>query len=189
MAFTGSLYLTMLLIIQCSMGSDFSEPRGPECSLKLVERLTRLEIDNENLKQKVAKLGSESSDVIVKFRVSKQISVANGQKIKYDVAMRNDGLAFNVEESVFKAPQDGVYIVSLTVCVDVNKWVVTEVLHEGAVTSQFLSGDNGYHTCNNEVLTQSLRKGERLWVQKLRGSASVLFEGYGWNTFSVSLLK
>ena len=65
-----------------------------------------------------------------------------------------------------------------------NAWISLSIMKNGTKIGRLLIGDIDYHTCSSHSLVAELASGDKVWVAKVGGAAS-LSETNAWNTFTV----
>ena len=137
----------------------------------------------ERIKEK-----SDKPTVAVKVRISKDFTLSVGQRLIYDVIVSNIGDAYNKARGNFRAPVEGIYLISVTACSKTSDWGVLEIVHDGEVIGQVRSGDaDNYYDCNSEVTVTRIEAGSSVWVQFSEGKSGIQ-NAYHWNSFTAILV-
>ena len=174
-AFMFSVWL--LLLIEQSTSVVKIEVND-DCS-SYEQRLAHLEERIEQMERT-----TPSTKVIAQVRLSRDLNVALNSRVLYDIEVSNIGRAFDMERGEFTAPVNGTYFVFLQACVISNVWMSLSIMKNDAEIGRLLVGDVDYHTCSSHSLVAELASGDKVWVAKVGGAAS-LSETNAWNTFTV----
>ena len=179
------------------------------CECKIIERLVKLEIAREEQSKtidqlqeadkaktaEIQRLESEikglkkAPNVMVKVRISKDITLSVGQRLIYDVVVTNIGDAYDTASGSFRAPFEGNYLISVTACSKSGDWGVLEIIHNGEVIGQVRSGDgDNYYDCNSEVTVARMEASSTIWVQRQSGKSGIQNARH-WNSFTAILIN
>ena len=148
------------------------------------EEIAQLKDELGNLKAKETK-----SKVIVKVRLSKDVTLSVGQRLVYDTVVTNTGNAYSTHSGSFRAPVSGTYIFSVTACSKTSDWGVIDIINDGAVIGQVRSGDpGGYYDCSSDFTVAELDIGSHVWVQYNKGKSGIQNAAY-WHSFTAVLVN
>ena len=159
---------------------------------RLLERLIILEQESASLRQRIETLERTTSPVKVttEARLSKNHAIGANSRVMYDVEVSNVGGGFDFALGEFTAPVNGTYLVFVQACLaGSNMWLDLDIVKDGAVVGRVFSGDDAYHSCGSETVVMELLSGNKLWVAKVAGPATVLNEEHGRNSFTAVLLR
>ena len=159
---------------------------------RLLERLIILEQESASLRQRIETLERTTSPVKVttEARLSKNHAIGANSRVMYDVEVSNVGGGFDFARGEFTAPVNGTYLVFVQACLGFsNMWLDLDIVKDGAVVGRVFSGDDAYHSCGSETVVMELHSGNKLWVAKVAGPATVLNEEHGRNSFTAVLLR
>jgi len=158
---------------------------------RLLERLIILEQESASLRQRIETLERAASPakVISEARLSKNQDIGADSRVMFDVEVSNVGGGFDFSRGEFTAPVNGTYLVFVQACLGQAMWMDLNIVKDGAVVGRVLSGDDAYHSCGSETVVMELHYGNKLWVAKVAGPATVLNEEHGRNSFTAVLLR
>jgi len=159
---------------------------------RLLERLIILEQESASLRQRIETLERQTSPVkvITEARLSKNYDIGANSRVMFDVEVSNVGGGFDFSRGEFTAPVNGTYLVFVQACLGFsNMWLDLNIVKDGAVVGRVFSGDDAYHSCGSETVVMELHSGNKLWVAKVAGPATVLNEDHGRNSFTVVLIR
>ena len=142
------------------------------------------------IKDKLAKLmvKENKSKVVVKVRLSKDVTLSVGQRLVYDTVITNTGNAYSTHSGSFRAPVGGTYIFSVTACSRNADWGVVDIINDGVVIGQVRSGDpGGYYDCSSDFTAAELDIGSSVWVQYSDGKTGRQNSRH-WNSFTALLI-
>jgi hypothetical protein len=102
----------------------------------------------------------------------------------------NLGNAYNVLHGNFLAPINGTYLFLLYACSDTGNFIVLDLMRNGAIVEQYLSGDNENVGCNSRTFITNLKKGDDVYVsQGSFGDYLYAHPLFGYPQFSGVLLN
>jgi len=156
---------------------------------KVMEHLLKLEQENLELKDRIQQLEvNQSARVAVKVRLLANQDVSSS-RVRYNVEMWNIGNAYDLDNAEFVTPISGIYFIVVQACLKSGgQWIDLDVIKDGATIGRVFSGDQAYYSCGSEATSIHLNKGDKIWVTKVAGSASILNQDHGWNTFTAVLV-
>jgi len=190
--------LVVLAFIVCqvfshSRAKTILEPEDTRFSYehRLLEKLIILEQESASLRQRIETLERTASPakVITEARLSKNHDIGANSRVMFDVEVSNVGGGFDFSRGQFTAPVNGTYLVFVQACLGQAMWMDLNIVKDGAVVGRVFSGDDAYHSCGSETVVMELHSGNKLWVAKVAGPATVLNEEHGRNSFTVVLLR
>ena len=153
--------------------------------LKEADKAKMAEIEKLNSEMK----GLKKPTVMVKVRISKDLTLSVGQRLIYDVVVTNIGNAYKKASGSFRAPVEGNYLFSVTACSKTSDWGVLDIIHDGEVIGQVRSGDaDAYNDCNSEVTVARMEAGSTIWVERRTGRSGIQNASH-WNSFTAILIN
>jgi len=191
---SGVFILAVCPLLLPTSARSIAEPRDDRFAYEhsLLEKLVILEQESAGLKQRIEQLEKTSSPakVIAEAWLSKDIDVGSNPRIMYDVEVSNVGGGFDFDNGEFTAPVNGTYLVFVQMCVPSATWMNLDLFKNGAVVGRVFSGDDAYHSCGSSAMVLELTSGNKLWVARESGSATVLSDGgHGKNAFTAVLIR
>lgn len=186
----GALFIFLLPFILGFPNTEPSEVSQFSYAYKLTERLLKLEQDNENLKDRISQLeANKTARVSVMARLLGNQNLGSNSRVRYDGEMWNIGKAYNFDDGEFVTPVSGIYLVAVTSCLSSGgQWMDLDIIKDGAIVGRVFSGDHSYHSCGSETISIHLEQGNKVWVNRVAGTATVLNQDHGWNTFTAVLI-
>ena len=185
---------TFAVLLVAASGGALDEPTGASRFLyeyKVMERLVNLEQENTDLRDRVRQLEvNKSARVAVKVRLLANQDVTSNSRVRYNVEMWNIGDAYDLDNAEFVTPFSGIYSIVTQVCLGYADapWIDLDVIKDGATIGRVFSGNKVYHSCGSEATSIHLNKGDKIWVNKVAGTGTILNEDHGWNTFTAVLV-
>ena len=84
----------------------------------------------------------------------------------------NDNAVYNANTGEFKAPVDGTYTFTATICMYSNKYLKLQLLANDTVISSFIAGDRDWGSCTSSTAISQVQKGHivKLVVVEIYGS-------------------
>ncbi|XP_045185310.1 uncharacterized protein LOC123543296 [Mercenaria mercenaria] len=124
----------------------------------------------------------------------KEITVENGQTLIFTKTVYDKGLGYNNGTGVYTTPVSGAYLFSVQLCIQVDKFVYVEIVHEDVTIMKVRLVDEGktYHSCSTVTGVAVLNKGERVWVKsRLSSTGENIWRSPNsvWNSFSGVLIN
>ena len=113
--------------------------------------------------------------------------------LEFSRVILNDHDVYNSDTGEFKAPVDGTYMFTATVCVYPNKYLRLQFLAGATVIGSFRTGDKDIYSCTSSTAMSQLLKGQivKLVVTNRYGSGEMVYnDDYGYlSSFSGMLIK
>ena len=192
-----SYFCLVLLLLESVSSRAMVEPLEGDCTrfvyeYRLMQKLVKLEQENEHLKERLVKLEQRGKpiSVAVKVRLSSNQDLAKHNRVLYDIVISNVGNAYDLEQGQFVAPVSGIYMISVQACLgQTNQWMDLDIIRDGAIIGRVFSGDHIYHSCGAEGISLHLDKGSKIWTVRVAGAATILNQDHGWNSFSAVLVQ
>ncbi|KAL4233292.1 positive regulation of adiponectin secretion [Mactra antiquata] len=161
---------------------------------KLMERLIQLENENTQLAKRLTALETAQSKtksrVSAHLRLSKTTHLANTDRVMYDIEVSNIGGAYSLNEGLFDTPISGIYLIHVNTCLNIGgKWIDLDIIKDGGIIGRVFSGDSAYHSCGSMLLSVYLNTHEKVWINRVAGSATNLNQDHGWNTLTIVLIE
>jgi len=190
--------LVVLSFIVCQVFSQSGakpmlEPEDTRFSYeqRLLEKLIILEQESASLRQRMETLERTASPakVITEARLSKNQDIGANSRVMFDVEVSNVGGGFDFARGEFTAPVNGTYLMFVQTCLGGSTFLDLNIVKDGAVVGRVFSGDDAYHSCGSETVVMELHSGNKLWIVKVAGPATVLNEEHGRNSLTVVLIR
>lgn len=107
----------------------------------------------------------------------------NGQKVRYNDILLNEGNGYNPNTGVFRASVEGIYVFAVKICSWWQQWDELEIVHDQVVIGRALSGDSAVSSCGTDVATAYLKVGSEVWVARARGTGGAIQRTIYWCSF------
>ena len=113
--------------------------------------------------------------------------------LRFTRILLNDNDVYDANTGEFKAPVDGTYTFTSSVCVNGDKYMYLQYLADDVVIGSFITGDKDWNSCTSSTVMSQLLKGQivKLYVAYKRGSGTIVRndeKGY-LSSFSGMLIK
>jgi hypothetical protein len=95
------------------------------------------------------------------------------QPVVFDKVITNVGGAYDVRHGSFRAPVDGIYMLSFSALQGQSSmWIGLELVRDNMVIARVKTGDNGYWNMGSNVVNVHLNAGDDVWVRHMSDSDS-----------------
>ena len=113
--------------------------------------------------------------------------------LKFTRVLLNDNAVYNANTGEFKAPVDGTYLLTASVCIYSGKYLKLQFMADDTVIGSFIAGDVDWASCTASTAISQLQKGHtvKLVVVQRHGSGDIVVNsdtGY-LSSFAGTLLK
>ena len=127
--------------------------------------------------------------VALKVRLSGDVKLTVGQKLRYDTVEIDLGNSFDEAAGCFRAPVSGVYIFSVTSCSKGKDWGLLNIVKDWKMIGQVRTGDgDAYYDCNSEVTTSYVEINSAVWVERAEGGSGIVNSAY-WCSLTAVLVN
>ncbi|WAR16754.1 HIP-like protein [Mya arenaria] len=208
-----------IIIIQQTSGFKEPECSRYHYEEQILERVVRMGMEFEYQKKDVtniletvaAKLDAFSKELQVLKRENEelksslrdevQISISDleknvadttikaGHTIVFTETLVNDGNAYDNTTGIFTAPEDGIYLVSLHMCVKNKQNLYYGLVIDGKESLRGEMYEYRAVTCNSVQQLLTIKAGNRVWIQVYVKDVVLLQSANHWNMFSAFLLN
>ena len=113
--------------------------------------------------------------------------------LKFTRVLLNDNAVYNANTGEFKAPVDGTYLLTASVCTYSGKYLKLQFMADDTVIGSFITGDVDWGSCTSSTAVSQLQIGQtvKLVVVVRHGSGDIVVNrdtGY-LSSFAGTLLK
>ena len=192
MGFVNLVFPAMVMSTETSQGPLEGDCTRFAYEYRILQKLILLEQENKEFKVRLEKLeqGNKGTNVAVKVRLSKNQNLGQHGRIMFDGVISNIGNAYNLEKGQFVAPVAGIYMVIVQVCLSqMAQWIYLDIINDGAIIGRVFSANANSHNCGSEAVSLSMDQGSAIWVIRVGGSATILNQDLGWNSFTAVLVQ
>ncbi|XP_052765439.1 heavy metal-binding protein HIP-like [Mya arenaria] len=116
-------------------------------------------------------------------------TIKAGHTIVFTETLVNDGNAYDNTTGIFTAPEDGIYLVSLHMCVKNKQNLYYGLVIDGKESLRGEMYEYRAVTCNSVQQLLTIKAGNRVWIQVYVKDVVLLQSANHWNMFSAFLLN
>ncbi|XP_052814599.1 caprin-2-like [Mya arenaria] len=126
--------------------------------------------------------------VMFKARRMKVLSLDKGQTMIFKDVMFNNGSGYDNNRGVFTCPVEGVYLFTIHLCSQTNKYITYDVMVDGKIHTKGAHSDATNPVCTSADAIVELLEESRVWVQSNYDIDEIYENEYRWSSFSGVLL-
>ncbi|XP_052764445.1 uncharacterized protein LOC128206180 [Mya arenaria] len=116
-------------------------------------------------------------------------TIKAGHTIVFTETMVNDGNGYDNTTGIFTAPEDGIYLVSLHVCVKNKQNLYYGLVIDGKDSLRGEMYEHYAYSCNSVQQLLTIKAGNRVWIQVYANDVVLHQSASHWNMFSALLLN
>ena len=96
--------------------------------------------------------------------------------LKFTRLLLNDNAVYNANTGEFKAPVDGTYLLTASVCTHGNKYLMLQIMADDTVIGSFITGNIDWSSCTSSTAISQLQIGQtvKLVVVVRHGSGDIV---------------